>query len=69
MDSTQRFIDTVRGALAARGMSQRAAARELGVSPQYLHRRLHGDVAIGLHDFLALASLLELDLELTGAAA
>lgn len=69
MNSAQRFIDTVREALAARGMSQRAAARRLGVSQQYLHRRLTGQVPMSLGDFLALASLLELDLELTGAAA
>lgn len=69
MDSAERFIDTVRAALAARGLSQRAAARALGVSQQYLNRRLTGEVPMSLEDFLALASLLELDLELTGSAA
>ncbi len=67
MDSAQRFIDTVREELARRGLSQRAAARRLGVGQQYLHRRLSGAVPVSLEDFLALASLLELDLELAGA--
>lgn len=67
MNSAERFIDTVREALATQGVSQRAAARRLGVSQQYLNRRLRGEVPLSLGDFLALASLLELDLELVAA--
>lgn len=51
--------DEVRAALARRRISGRAAARELGWTSDYIHRRLDGRTALDANDLVALARLLD----------
>lgn len=69
MYSARRITDTIAASMRERHMSQRAAARRLGVSPAYLSRRFRGEVPFDLPTMLGLASLLEVELaELLDAA-
>ncbi|WP_301177252.1 helix-turn-helix domain-containing protein [Actinomadura geliboluensis] len=55
----EQVAEEVRALLARRRMSGRAAARQLGWTSDYMHRRLDGRTAFDVNDVTAIARLLD----------